>query len=266
MKRHTILAMFIVAACALMGTRTLLAQGFTVTISADENGHGTLVNSNGFKSALPFALLPDPGPGGLPAALTYGLLNPPGLVAGDLILIERGPGAPISDLIRFNPNQNGGSLVFYSDNLEGADALADTGFPTAFYTNNTTFFEVGPEGANGITYTPVAGQPGFVAGAAGPATYIISSDSPVPEPCSLTLLALGAACGLASCRRRLFGTRCGRLEVHSDQGLDRRNRRCRPEQTRRWVSCRRPWQFQRTPTTQNWLLPALLKLPSNDRF
>ncbi len=206
MKRHTILAIFIVAACALVGTSTLLAQGFTVTISADENGHGTLVNSNGFSSALPFALLPDPGPGGLPAAATYGLLNPPGLVAGDLIFFEV-PVNTISDIIRFNPNQNGGSLVFYSDNLDGADALADTGFPTALYANNITFTEVGPEGANGLTYTPVAGQPGFVAGSGGPVTYVITSDSRVPEPCSLTLLALGAACGVAICRRRLFGTR-----------------------------------------------------------
>jgi hypothetical protein len=208
MKRHTIFAIFIVTACALVGTSTLLAQGFTITISADENGHGTLVNSNGFSSALPFALLPDPGPGGLPAAATYGLLNPPGLVAGDLIFFEV-PVGSISDLIRFNPNQNGGSLVFYSDNSDGVDALADTGFPTALYPNNITFTEVGPEGANGLTYTPVAGQPGFVAGAAGPVTYVIRSDSPVPEPCSLTLLALGSVCGLASCRRRLFGTRRG---------------------------------------------------------
>jgi hypothetical protein len=206
MKRHTILAIFIVAASALVGTSTLLAQGFTVTISANENGHGTFVNSNGFSSALPFALLPDPGPGGLPAAATYGLLNPPGLVAGDLIFFEV-PVNTISDIIRFNPNQNGGSLVFYSDNLDGADALADTGFPTALYANNITFTEVGPEGANGLTYTPVAGQPGFVAGSGGPVTYVITSDSRVPEPCSLTLLALGAACGVAICRRRLFGTR-----------------------------------------------------------
>jgi hypothetical protein len=208
MKRNTILAIFIVAACSLVGTSTLLAQGFTIRISADENGHGTLTNSNGFNSPLPFAILPDPGPGGLPAALTYGLLNPPGLVAGDLILLEQ-PVGTISDIIRFNPNQNGGSLVFYSDNSDGVDSLADTGFPNALYTNNFTLFEVGPEGANGITYTPVAGQPGFVAGAGGPVTYVITSDSPVPEPCSLTLLALGATCGLVSCRRRLFGSRRG---------------------------------------------------------
>jgi hypothetical protein len=208
MNRHTILAIFIVAACALVGTSTLLAQGFTITVSADENGNGTLVNSTGFSSALPSALLPDPGPGGLSLALTYGLLNPPGLVAGDLVLLEV-PVGQISDVIRFNPSQNGGSLVFYSDSFDGSDALADTGFPTAFYTNNISFTEVGPEGANGLTYTPVAGQPGFVAGAAGPVTYVIISDSLVPEPCSLTLLAIGAACGLASCRRRLFGTRRG---------------------------------------------------------
>src|SRR4029079_9543074 len=98
---------------------------------------------------------------------TYGMLNPPSMVAGDLILLEP-LGGILSDVIRFNPQQHGGSLVFYSDNTDGADALADTGFPTAFYTNNITFTEVGPEGANGFTYTPIAGQPGFVAGGGGP--------------------------------------------------------------------------------------------------
>jgi hypothetical protein len=173
-------------------------QAFTVTITVDENGNGTLVNTTPFTAPLPFAMLPDPGPGGLPAAATYGLLNPPGLVAGDLILLEPGTGQ-ISDVIRFNPNQNGGSLVFYSDNLDGADAPADTGFPTAFYANNLTRTEVGPEGNNGFTYLPLAGQPGFVAGAAGPVTYVLISDA-VPEPGSLALL--GGLFGAVMVRRR----------------------------------------------------------------
>jgi PEP-CTERM motif len=92
--------------------------------------------------------------------------------------------------------------VFYSDNAEGSDALADTGFPTASYANALTLTEVGPEGNNGITYTPLAGQPGFVAGAAGPVTYVIVSDAAVPEPATLTLLGLGAAGFLLIHRRQ----------------------------------------------------------------
>src|SRR4029077_1265101 len=110
-----------------------------VTITIDENGNGTLTNSNGFNSPLPAALLPDPGPGGLASALTYGLLNPPGLVAGDFLMLEPPPTlGQISDIIRFNPNQNGGSVVISSDKFDGVDGLADTGFPAALYANTAS--------------------------------------------------------------------------------------------------------------------------------
>jgi hypothetical protein len=188
------LAMATVLFCAHIAS----AQ-FTITVTVDENAHGTLTNSSGFNSPLPVALLPDPGPGGLPAALTYGLLNPPGLVAGDLIMLEPPPTlGQLSDIVRFNPNQNGGSLVFYSDQFNGVDTQADTGFPAALYPNTATFVEVGPEGLNGLTYTPTAGQPGFVAGAGGPVTYVIQSD--VPEPASLS--GLFAVSGVSCIRRR----------------------------------------------------------------
>jgi hypothetical protein len=178
---------------------------FAITIAVDENGNGTLSNTPGIFIPLPAALLPDPGPGGLPAALTYSLLSPSGLTAGDLILSEPTNNTTASDFIRFNPQQNGGSLVFYSDNADTPLDVGDTGFPTGFYTNNIVFAEVGPEGNNGFTYTPTTGQPGFIPGTPVPVTYVIRSDvSTVPAPPAVVLVGLGAGC-VAS--RRYVGRR-----------------------------------------------------------
>jgi hypothetical protein len=177
----------VLAALALLlcGAGQATAQ-LSITIAADERGNGLLTNTSGFRSPLPSGLGADPGPGGLPMALIYGLLSPPGLVAGDLLVLEPGTNA-LGDIIRFNPAQNGGSMVFYS--AAGSGDLGDTGFPTTLYANTITV----SEGVNGvITYTPTAGQPGFVAGAGGPVTYVLTSDA-VPEPTSLALLAAGGA-------------------------------------------------------------------------
>lgn len=195
----------LVLATVLFGglPRLASAQGFSINIKVNESGAGSLSNTAGFNAPLPTAMTADPGPGGLSSALTYDLLNPPGLVAGDLILMEPGLPGIISDIIRFNPSSftgGSGSLVFYSDNLDGVDSPADTGFPTALYANNLTVNEVGPEGSNGYVYTPTAGQPGFVSGAGGPVTYEIYSD--VPEPGSLGLLATGGLPLLGLLRRR----------------------------------------------------------------
>lgn len=173
-----------------------------VLISVDEFGNGTIQFSGGPSGPLHGILQADPGPGGLASALTYNLGGPPSIVAGDVFLSEPGRDS-LSDIIRFNPAGTGpasyaASLVFYSDTSDGVDSLADTGFPNSFYDNRTTVLEVGPEGANGASYTPNSDQPGYVPGFL--VTYAITSDSEIPEPASVSLFAIAGGLFLAGKR------------------------------------------------------------------
>ncbi|MGZ5552158.1 MAG: hypothetical protein ACXWHF_00820, partial [Chthoniobacterales bacterium] len=146
-----------------------------VSLSVDEAGNGQENLAFGPFSLVPGSMASDPGPGGKASALTYqGFTFFNTLITGDLFLTEAGGN---SDVIRFNFNSTTGfgSLVFYS--LPGEGQLADTGLPSAFYTNTFSILE-NPNGPT--TYTPTAGQPGYIPVFPG-FSYLINSPSAVPE-------------------------------------------------------------------------------------
>lgn len=162
----------------MLAAATAFAQGGGI-FSFDEFGNGAF--GPGF-------IAPDPGPGGLNAVLTYNLPFPG--IPGDVLLHDANePGNPFFDILRFNGN---GTLIFYSDNIGGADAPADTASPpTALYPNQVNLQEVGPEGNNGAIYTPGPANPGY-----DPAflpTYNFISDGVVPEPSAVMLLVCGVS-------------------------------------------------------------------------
>ncbi len=179
------------AAVVFLGVLAMMVSGASaqaIPVSIDEMGNGNIAGA-----PFPGVMGLDPGPGGL-VTLLY--VPPPGVgfVPGDVLIFEPGPGMDVlSDVVRFNLN---GPVAFYSDNSDPdpAPQLADVGFPAAFLPNTVQLMEVGPEGNNGVIYTPTPNQPGFVPGFA--VTYTIISD-PVPEPGTIALLA-GGGLGLAA--------------------------------------------------------------------
>lgn len=166
------------------------SAGLLVNINFDEFGNGTTDFPSTTLHAMPSAFVSDPSGGVAGTVLAYQL--PLVTVQGDVILNEViGATVIVSDVVRFFTVGNTGFVLFYSDNGDGIDAPADvSGLPVNALTNVVTIQEIGSEGANGAVYTPTAGQPGYVSTDFSP-TYNITSDSAVPEPGSVLLIAAG---------------------------------------------------------------------------
>jgi hypothetical protein len=179
-------AKVLLAIGTISATFPAFVSGQTI-ITFDEKGNGF-----GPDGPLPFTVAPDPFNG--VNTLVYTL--PFVVVTGD---VEFGQANDGGDLLRFGgPNHN--QVWFFSD-LEPGEVnpdLADVPqFPPASGINLWLDQETGPEGNNGLIYTPVV-QPrdplGYSAGFAPPnyaVQYVIISDGVAPEPSSLALASLG---------------------------------------------------------------------------
>jgi len=158
-------------------------------VTVDENGNGFFGNQ-----PLQWAMQPDPGPGGLQSVLTYFL--PFTGVQGDMQLME-GAGGTVYDIVRFNGN---GTLCFYSDNVGGSDALADTSSPPgSLYAARGLITELGSETFNFATYSPFQGDPGYDPSVTS-YKFISDGTAVVPLPPSVLLMGAGLL-GLASWRK-----------------------------------------------------------------
>ncbi len=155
----------------------------------DEFGHGLWqFNDNPTVFHVDGHLSADPT-GGIVGApvMIYDLLVPvigPGDVGffePDVVVAQQ-----ISDAFRFYNDQAGAHMIFYSDNVDGADAPADTGIPQLI--TPIILPETGAEGG-----------PQFCPFVAGDNVYLGVSEGVVPEPTSMVALGIGA---IALIRRR----------------------------------------------------------------
>jgi hypothetical protein len=176
----------------LIAFASVYTQAQQAVVTIDEDGHGFWGTT-----PLQWGQMPDPSGGLAGNVLVYTLPGPigPGSL-GDVILLENSP-TNISDVIRFWPVAGGpGQVIFYSDNSDGVDELADTGWPALLLQNQRSL----QEGIKGTPYNPISGDPGFWDTGVG---YVFDSDAPegVPEGGATVLLLSLSLLGLWGAKR-----------------------------------------------------------------
>jgi len=161
----------------------LAGSGDPFTAFFDENGNGTYDPRDG--TGL-HQLLTVAGA----AELIYLLPSP--VITGDVRIWEDFLGGTLSDVLRFtNANGdvdgglNGDRMIVYSELPEPGEKgdRADVGIPTQLFPRDGGgIVEIGPEGNNGVVYSP---------GGPFDNIYHFTSDAAIPEPSSIIMLSLG---------------------------------------------------------------------------
>jgi hypothetical protein len=165
------------------------ARADTMALQVAPNGSGSV---NG--QPIPWMIGPDPGPGGLPNALFYGVgpaFNQ--WTTGDILLLDSA--GALRHLVRLTCLSNGAPiLVFYSRQGEGT--LASIGFPGIIQPPAIALTEAGQgAGQQGYVWTPTSEySPGYVPGAQVQYNFI----NHAPEPSSLAALAGLGGTGIAA--------------------------------------------------------------------
>ena len=164
----------------------LAGSGDPFTATFDENGNGFYDprDGTGLKTLQVLG-------GAGTTLLTYLLPSP--VITGDVRIWEDFLGGTLSDVLRFtnaagdlDGGLNGDRMIVYSELPEPGEIpdRADVGLPTQLTPRDGGgIVEVGPEGNNGVVYSP---------GGPFDNIYNFRSDGAIPEPSSIIMLSLGA--------------------------------------------------------------------------
>ena len=173
---------------------------------------GGIWTSNGVARPLGSHIGVDPSGSGLLNVLYYDLPATWALSLGDVQMTDPWEGGTTNDVLRFFSSGGNNYLIFYSlgdpGQYGGADiSQADFNVILANPLSNLVVsneVSIGPGGGeappaswNGLNYTPLPGSgPGYVGGGppGGSPSYIFTSD--VPEPATVSLIALGAGAAI----------------------------------------------------------------------